>query len=60
MLPLVADHWPAVRTINAEEQAGFRLLGRHERIGRWHGQWRDTPLLKRRNAVVGIPNTVGA
>ena len=36
------------------ERAGFRLIGRRERIGQMHGQWRDTVLLERRSTAVGI------
>jgi L-amino acid N-acyltransferase YncA len=36
------------------EGAGFRVVGRRERIGQLHGQWRDTLLLERRSAVVGV------
>lgn len=36
------------------EKSGFRLVGRRERIGQLHGRWRDTVLLERRSAVVGI------
>ncbi len=36
------------------EKNGFRLVGRRERIGQLHGQWRDTMLLERRSTVVGI------
>ena len=35
--------------------AGFREVGRRERIGQLHGVWRDTVLLERRSAVVGAP-----
>ena len=35
--------------------AGFREVGRRERIGQLHGIWRDTLLLERRSAVVGAP-----
>lgn len=42
-------------SIRAHERAGFRRVGRHERIGRFHdGRWRDTVLLERRSDVVGI------
>lgn len=30
-------------------RAGFRMVGRRERIGRLHGTWRDTVLLERRS-----------
>ena len=33
--------------------AGFRLVGRRERIGQLHGVWRDTLLLERRSAIAG-------
>lgn len=36
------------------ERCGFRVIGRRERIGRLHGVWRDTMLLERRSAVVGV------
>lgn len=32
--------------------AGFRTVGRRERIGQLRGQWRDTLLLERRSQVV--------
>ena len=34
---------------------GFREVGRRERIGQLHGVWRDTLLLERRSAMVGVP-----
>jgi len=40
-------------SVRLHEQSGFRLVGRRERIGQLHGQWRDTLLLERRSAVVG-------
>ena len=33
--------------------AGFRQVGRRERIGQLRGVWHDTLLLERRSAVVG-------
>lgn len=33
---------------------GFRVVGRRERIGRHHGQWRDTLLLERRSSSAGV------
>lgn len=35
------------------ERAGFRVIGRRERIGRHRGRWRDTVLVERRSPVVG-------
>ena len=40
-------------SVRLHEAAGFRVVGRRERIGQLHGQWRDTLLLERRSAVVG-------
>lgn len=36
------------------EAAGFRVVGYRERIGQMQGRWRDTMLLERRSATVGI------
>lgn len=36
------------------EKSGFRVVGRRERIGRLNGCWRDTLLLERRSAKVGV------
>lgn len=33
-------------------RAGFRVVGRRERLGRHHGVWRDVVLIERRSAVV--------
>ena len=35
------------------KKAGFREVGRRERIGQLEGRWRDTILLERRSPVVG-------
>ncbi|MFD2718227.1 GNAT family N-acetyltransferase [Hymenobacter monticola] len=42
-----------VASVRLHEAAGFRQVGRRERIGQLRGQWRDTLLLERRSAVVG-------
>jgi phosphinothricin acetyltransferase len=42
-------------SVRLHEGAGFRVVGRRERIGQLHGQWRDTLLLERRSNVVGVP-----
>ncbi|MFF1867707.1 GNAT family N-acetyltransferase [Kitasatospora herbaricolor] len=34
-------------------QAGFRVIGTRERIGRHHGVWRDVVLVERRSPVIG-------
>ncbi|UYZ62495.1 GNAT family N-acetyltransferase [Hymenobacter weizhouensis] len=41
-------------SLRLHEAAGFRVVGRRERIGQLHGTWRDTLLLERRSAVVGV------
>jgi phosphinothricin acetyltransferase len=41
-------------TLRLHEGAGFRAVGRRERIGRHFGRWRDTILLERRSARVGV------
>jgi L-amino acid N-acyltransferase YncA len=33
--------------------AGFREIGRRERIGQSHGAWRDTLMLERRSTRTG-------
>ena len=41
-------------SIRIFEKAGFRILGTHERLGRFHdGRWRDVVLMERRSAVAG-------
>jgi L-amino acid N-acyltransferase YncA len=35
------------------EAAGFRQVGRRERIGKLMGQWRDVILVERRSKIVG-------
>lgn len=41
-------------SIRIFEKAGFRILGTHERLGRFHdGRWRDVVLMERRSAVTG-------
>ena len=41
-------------SIRLHERCGFRVLGRRERPGKLHGAWRDTVLMERRSAKVGI------
>ena len=40
-------------SLRLHERAGFRLVGRHERIAQLDGVWRDTVLLDRRSSQVG-------
>ena len=41
-------------SIHLHQQAGFRIVGTRERIGCMNGRWRDTVLMERRSAVVGV------
>jgi len=36
------------------EAAGFRVIGRRERVGKLDGAWRDTLLIERRSTIAGI------
>ena len=39
-------------SVRLHERAGFRVVGRRERLGQLDGIWRDVLLLERRSAVV--------
>jgi L-amino acid N-acyltransferase YncA len=39
-------------SVRLHERAGFRLVGRRERLGRLGGEWRDVLLFERRSPVV--------
>ncbi len=41
-------------SLHLHQQAGFRVVGTRQRVGRHHGRWRDVTLLERRSAVAGI------
>lgn len=40
-------------SVTLHERAGYRLVGRRERLGQMHGRWRDVLLLERRSRSVG-------
>ena len=42
-----------VASLRIHERAGFRRVGRRERLGRLDGRWRDVLLLERRSPLVG-------
>ena len=42
-----------VASLRIHERAGFRHVGRRERLGRLRGRWRDVLLLERRSHSVG-------
>jgi phosphinothricin acetyltransferase len=41
-------------SIRVHEKAGFRLIGRRERVGKRDGVWKDNLLFERRSTTVGI------
>ncbi len=41
-------------SISLHQQAGFRVVGRRERLGCMNGVWRDIVLMERRSAVAGV------
>jgi L-amino acid N-acyltransferase YncA len=43
-----------VASLALHTAAGFRIVGRRERLGRLHGVWRDVLQLERRSSVVGV------
>jgi phosphinothricin acetyltransferase len=45
-------------SLELQRRCGFRLVGRRERIARLHGVWRDTVLMERRSAGVGMPGRI--
>ena len=41
-------------SLKIHQQAGFKVLGIRERIGKMNGEWRNTVLLERRSDVAGV------
>jgi phosphinothricin acetyltransferase len=41
-------------SVRVHTSAGFRLVGRRERLGQMNGLWRDVLLLERRSDRVGM------
>lgn len=41
-------------SIELHTRAGFRVVGRREKIGQFAGRWRDTLLLERRSAAIHL------
>jgi L-amino acid N-acyltransferase YncA len=41
-------------SIDLFQKAGFRVLGRRERLGQMDGRWRDVILMERRSQIVGV------
>jgi phosphinothricin acetyltransferase len=44
-------------SIRLHQRAGFRLVGTRERIACLKGTWRDTVLMERRSAIVGVESS---
>lgn len=42
-----------IASIALHQHAGFRIVGKRERLGQRNGRWRDVVLMERRSAVVG-------
>ncbi|MGW0561675.1 N-acetyltransferase family protein [Streptomyces sp. NPDC003016] len=40
-------------SVALHEAAGFRVIGRRERVARHHGVWRDVVLMERRSPTIG-------
>jgi L-amino acid N-acyltransferase YncA len=43
-----------IASVKIHQSVGFRIIGTRQKIGLQNGVWRDTLLLERRSAVVGI------
>ena len=43
-----------VASIALHQRAGFRMVGKRERLGQMNGRWRDVMLMERRSAVAGL------
>ncbi len=41
-------------SIKVHEAAGFRFIGKRERVGKLDGQWIDNILFERRSTIVGV------
>jgi phosphinothricin acetyltransferase len=39
-------------SVRIHEKAGFRLVGKREKIGQMNGRWRDTLLMERRSTTI--------
>lgn len=41
-------------SIKLHEKVGFRFIGKRERVGKIHGQWKDNLLFEKRSITIGI------
>jgi phosphinothricin acetyltransferase len=54
MWTLQAGTFPEnVASVALHERAGFRIVGKRDRLGQMNGRWRDVVLMERRSAVAG-------
>lgn len=44
-----------IASLKLHEKAGFRIIGKREKIGKMNNVWRDNILLEKRSQVVGVP-----
>ena len=42
-------------SVRLHERAGFRIIGKREKIGKLNNHWRDSLFLEKRSTVVGLP-----
>jgi phosphinothricin acetyltransferase len=56
---ILTGMWPSPERYSAgpppglHQRAGFRRVGTRQRIGSYHGRWRDVTLLERRSTITG-------
>jgi L-amino acid N-acyltransferase YncA len=43
-----------IASVELHKGCGFQVIGRRERLGKLHGEWRDVLMLERRSQKVGI------
>ena len=43
-----------IASVKIHQDAGFRIIGKRERIGQMNGKWRDVLFLERRSNVIGV------
>jgi len=43
-----------IGSIELHKKLGFRYIGKRERVGKLHGEWKDNLLFERRSETVGI------
>lgn len=47
-----------VASVRLHEKAGFRIIGKREKIGKLNNIWRDSLLLEKRSMVIGLPEEI--